>query len=574
MLTEHALDYTIIGIYLLLLLALGAYVARLSNNVSDYLRGGAQGTWWLVGASAFMGSFSAYTFTANGGLAYQGGPTPLSIFVGIAAGLLVAALFVAPWIRQTRGLTWLDIVRERYGPEVEQFCVYIGMVNQPISSAIQLWALCFFCSTIFGLPLQPTIVVVGLVVVFYSTVGGRWAVMMTDFLQGLVLLPVTLLIAFLCVRAVGGIDGLAAAFSDPRLAADFALVKPEGQFPADKFSWKWVLAMALIVFFNEISFNQAPKYLAVKDGASARKAALLSMVLMLVGGVIFLLPAMTSRILYSDLVQASPLANPAESAYAVAAMQVLPNGLTGVLVVAMFAATMTGMDLGLNTAAGGIIANMFPPLFRLLGFAPPSERAQMRLCMALTVVLGGVIISVALLLARAEKLDIFGAFTVFQSVIAVPMSLPFVISLFVKRLPRWSYFFMLGCGLLPTGYELFAGEKLPFQEKMFWIFGLVAAGAALCRLFYGRSSPDYRARVDKLFALMRTPVDYAKEVGTDKDRAQLALMGKMALAAGALLALLLLVPNDSNGRLGVLFLAGFVAATGALLLIASLRKRE
>jgi SSS family solute:Na+ symporter len=574
MASEHLLDYSIIGLYLLLLLALGVYVAKLSTNVSDYLRGGAQGTWWLVGTSTFMGSFSAYTFTANGGLAYQAGLTPVAIFLGIAGGLLAAAIFVGPWIRQSRALTAMDIVRERFGPEVEQFCVYIGIVNQPVSSAIQLWALCFFCSTIFGLPLQPTIIVVGCVVVFYSTVGGRWAVMMTDFLQGLVLVPVTLLIAWLCVRELGGFDALLGYFSDPRFRDDFAFVKPDGQFPDNKFGWQWIVAMFLIVFCNEVSFNQAPKYLSVKDGAGARRAALLSMGLMLLGGIIFLLPAVTARILHPDLVAASPLANPAESAYAVAAMQVLPQGLTGILVVAMFAATMTGMDLGLNTAAGVVVTNLAPPLCRRLGLPAPSARWQLPLCMLLTVALGGFIVGVALLLARAEKMDIFGAFTLFQSVIAVPMSQPFVLGLFIKRLPRWSYFFLLACGLSPTAWELAAGQKLVFQEKMLWIFGLTLAGAGVCRLAYPWSSAAYKARVEGLFQRMRTPVNYAAEVGADRDIFQLELMGRTAVIGGGLLALLLFVPNSAGDRLGVAFLAGFVAAVGGLLILVARRRRR
>jgi len=171
---DHRLEYLTIGIYLIGLLGLGAYLSRLNKNLSDYIRGGAQGTWWLVGSSAFMSSISAYTFTANNGLAFEGGPTPLFIFLAIAAGLLLAAIFTGPWFRQTRAITILDIVRERFGPEVEQFSVYLGLFTGPIAASIQLWALAVFTSSFFGFPLIGTIVTLGLVVLFYSTTGGRW----------------------------------------------------------------------------------------------------------------------------------------------------------------------------------------------------------------------------------------------------------------------------------------------------------------------------------------------------------------------------------------------------------------
>ncbi|MEX0320962.1 MAG: sodium:solute symporter [Puniceicoccaceae bacterium] len=565
----HSLEYLTIGIYLIFLIGLGIYLSRFNKNVSDYVRGGAQGTWWLVGTSAFMSSISAYTFTANNGLAYEGGPTPLFIFLAISSGLLVAAVFTGPWLRQSRALTVYDIIRERFGPEVEQFSAYLWLLTSLIAASIQLWALSVFISSVFGLPLIGTIVTLGFVVLFYSTIGGRWAVMATDFLQSLILVPMTLLIAFLCVHKIGGIGAFLDHFSMPEFAKDFKLINATEDFAGNKFAWKWIIAMFCVSFFNEISITNAYKYLSVKDGREARKSALLSLVLIACGGIIFLLPGMTSRFLYSAEVAAMQMENPTQSAYAVAALNILPNGLAGILVAAMFAATMSSMDTGLNGSTGGVVNNLIPALRRIFKLKPLKEATRVRLCKFVTLSLGLIIITFAVMWEVAEDMDIFEAFMLFTSMIVLPMSFPFTVSLFIKRLPRWSFFFILGCGIAPSVAAEISGRFFDspwlFQDKLFWILGWSTFATLLCMAFYKYSSAAYKERVEVFFKRLHTPVNFMEEVKVDRDQEQLKLMGTTSIMGGSLLLLLLLVPNSLGGRISVLFLAGFVIVVGIVL---------
>ena len=56
-------EYATLVIYLIMLLSLGAYFTWFNKNLSDFIRGGAQGTWWIVGMSMFVSAISAFTFT-------------------------------------------------------------------------------------------------------------------------------------------------------------------------------------------------------------------------------------------------------------------------------------------------------------------------------------------------------------------------------------------------------------------------------------------------------------------------------------------------------------------------------
>ena len=218
------IEYITLGIYLIVLMIVGGVFSRLNTNVSDFARGGAQGTWWMVGTSMFMAGISAFTFTGNASAAFSGGPTFLIIYLANCVGLALC-IIIGPWFRQTRATTWADILRERFNVSVEQFTSYFALLIQPISAATQLYALSIFTSSVLHVPTPWVIVVLGLIVLFYSTTGGRWAVMATDFVQGLVLLSLTILVFFLALHKIGGVSTFFSYFSDPRFAEDFKFVK-------------------------------------------------------------------------------------------------------------------------------------------------------------------------------------------------------------------------------------------------------------------------------------------------------------------------------------------------------------
>ncbi len=71
-------DYIIIGFYLVFMLAIGLVFRRMSKNTSDYFRAGGAMPWWLTGASAWIFSFSAWTFTGAAGKVYESGPLVLA----------------------------------------------------------------------------------------------------------------------------------------------------------------------------------------------------------------------------------------------------------------------------------------------------------------------------------------------------------------------------------------------------------------------------------------------------------------------------------------------------------------
>lgn len=570
--SQRSLEFVVVGVYLLFLLVIGLAFRKFNSNISDFFRNGARGTWWLVGTSSFMAGISAYTFTGASGVAYKAGWSIAIIYIANAAGYLVNFLFLAPWFRQLRVITAPEAIRLRFGFKTQQFYALFGVLTTLLYSSLQLWALAIFSAAVFGFDVSRIIIVVGLVVAIYSTTGGSWAVMATDFVQSLIMIPMTLLVSILCLIEVGGFSGFAALVTEAGLNSNYRLFNDPGEFPAMQFTLPWAAAIFIKQVMEHNTITSA-RYFGVKDGREARKAALLAFCLMTLGSVLWFIPPMVARLLYENDVATvgASLHDPAEAAFAIASMNLLPLGLMGMIVVAMLAATMSSMDTGLNRNAAIFVRDLYPPLCRLFRKEGFGDRGLLCLGRIFSLVFGFTIIGVALYFAEAGDGGMFDVMLKIGAVLGLPLSIPMLLGLFIRRAPAWSAIVAVLFGLTPGLWAELSGAGWNFQQA---VFANMAAGVIgfLLTIPFGKNVPDsYRRQVDDFFERMRRPVDFEMEVGQANDSSQLTLIGWFTLAVGAMILLFLLLPNPWHGRLSIMFVAGTVITIGALMTVAGRR---
>ena len=586
------IDWIVIGSYLALIMAMGAVFARFSKNDSDYFRGGSKGTWWLVGASAFMSGFSAYTFTAASGVAFESGWSVVVIYFANAFGYLLNFLFLAPWFRQIRATTGAEVIKMRYGLKTQQFYAWIGIVMSLLMAGIWLNGLAIFTAAIFGLNIKVVIVVVGIVVLFYSMSGGVWAVMGTDFLQSLILIPITILMAYLCLKQLGGFSGMFDAINEQGLTQDFNIINSPGRFLDSRCTWLWAIAIIVKNVTAHNTLGSAAKYFSVKDGREARMAAALAGILMVLGAIIWIIPPMASRLLFADAVNGIDVSRPAEAAYAVAALNLLPRGMIGLMVVARLAATMSSMDTGLNRNAAVFVRDILPNIYKVLGLKPVDTQTAMKFGKIYTGMFGVCIIGLALYFEAQQGKGVFTWMLGIGAMIGVPMSIPMLMGLFVKRAPSWAAIVTVCITMVPSVLGIYAksiagyfygdaaqgaqavddlsiyltGNPWSFQTKL--LLNLVVGVTVFaCTIPFARtSSQAYHDKVSAFFKRMHTPVDLATEVGELNDGKQLVVMGRFSMITGCLITLLCFAVNVSAGEhWAVLFVAGTVAGVGSIL---------
>lgn len=102
-------DYLIIGFYLLFLLAIGVVFRRMSRDTSDYFRAGGAMPWWITGASAWMVSFSAWTFTGAAGKVYETGTLVLVVFYSSCISYVIVMAWTCVRFRRMRVITWMPV---------------------------------------------------------------------------------------------------------------------------------------------------------------------------------------------------------------------------------------------------------------------------------------------------------------------------------------------------------------------------------------------------------------------------------------------------------------------------------
>lgn len=569
------IEYLVIFGYLLLIAIVGIVFRKFSSNTDDYFKSGSKGSWWLVGSSAFMSAFSAWTFTGAAGVAYESGFSVMIIFLGNAFGFFLNFLFLGPWLRQMRVTTFPEAISKRFGEKTRMFYALYEVPIRILYSAMALYGLGIFCSAVFGYNIYHVILVCGIVVLFYSATGGRWAVMATDFLQGLILIPLTIIIAWLCISEFGGLENMFQEIETQGLSEEFSMINSGALF-GGAYTWGWASAMVTKGFLVFNSMYAGPRYFSVKDGREARKAAILASALFLIGGLIWFLPPITARLLFADEVMALGISKPAEAAYAIASVNLLPAGLVGLIVVAILTATMSSMDTGLNTNVAILIKDIYPKLLRRFKWRARSETELLRYGRLYTWMMGVFILVLALYLAQQKGKGIFEIMLDVGALLMSPIQIPLMWGLFIRRTPSWAALSSIACAFFVSllaflnvplsNFGFSVDATWTFQAKFFGVLAAGSIGFLLTIPFAPPRDSEHRNMVDKFITTMKTPINFIEEVGQGNDKAQLKVIGLFGAAVAIFIALMLIIPNPAGGRIAIASLALIIGSISGLMI--------
>ena len=576
-------DIMIVGVYFLFLIAIGYFFKKYaSNSTSDYFSGGGKMLWWMVGATAFMTQFSAWTFTGAAGKAFEDGWAIVILFMANAAGYFACYFIFAPKARQLRIVTPMEGIRMRYGKVNEQVFTWFNMPSSILGAAVWLNGLAIFVSAVFGISVQHTIIATGVVVLLMSVTGGAWAVIASDFMQLVTIMAVTLACAVVAVVKGGGFTNM------------MSLGLPEQPIMGNGMNYTslfiaWVVILLCRQIFNIGSLTGgAYRYFSAKDTESAKKAALLAGVLMLVGPIIWFIPAWFVAGHYPDPTTWG-LSNLGSSikdgAYLVFVRNEMPAGMVGLMMSGIFAATMSSMDSALNRNAGIIIKNFYVPVIN----KDASEEKLLVLSKLTTVLFGVVIIGASLFISTLKNLSLFNATMYIGSLLAFPILIPGILGYFIKKTPDWAGWGSLLVGSLVSYWvamfdfsilenlfgleQAFTGRELSdFRVVLAFVAHIVVTGgffAGSTLFFKGFKDPEREEEHNRFFSNMNTPVVAKANAESEEcDNGQRAILGKLIVTFGCGITLLSLFPNEMWGRT-VFILVGIIVATVGVGLIKS-----
>lgn len=584
MITLHISEIITAVVYFAVLISIGITFKSFSSDADDYLRAGCRGTWWLVGASTFMASFTAMTFVAISGQAFVAGWSVMLITITGSIGPFIHAAYLAPKYRQLRVISGGDVMISRFGRASEQFVSYYGILAGMFGASLSLVGTATFVSTVFGLRLDLLIIGVGVAITIYSSCAGTWGVLATDFVQGSVLIPVTISVTVLALLHIGGVGNMFDMIDQQGLTEDFAILKPAGyvyktpvKITEGLFTPGWLLGLLFLQISGSTSL--AARYTSVKDGTEARKTALFVGCMLLFGASIWYIPAIVGRLaFYDDIMAVKNIPNVADAAYAVVSSKLLPTGLIGLMAMAILAATMSSLDSSFNGIAALVVRNIYPPLAAALGWKQVNDpKKQLIFGRCVNAVYGSILIILGLCFTKFGMKDgLYSYMLILMALIGFPSTVPMFMAMFVRKAPSWAYFLSMGFGIVGSSFCFFAPKinpaiKILWHHQLFIIGTLGAIGWLIACMFWNRTSQEYKDKVAEFYARMNRPVDFAKEVGTGNDFRQFKMVGFFVILAGVLLLLLLFAPNPLRGRITILCIAAFVLTLGFLLRLLGIR---
>ena len=371
------IDVWVVAVFSVLVFVCGMSFAKTGSNMKSFFAAGGALPWWMSGLSLFMSFFSAGTFVVWGSIAYTSGWVAITIQWTMAISGLIIGFFIAPRWRKTGALTAAQYITERLGYKTQRVYTYLFLFISIFTTAFFLYPVAKIVEVSTGIPIHLSIMVLGLLILIYTSVGGLWAVIVTDVLQFVVLTAAVLILVPLSFDAIGGLDAFVSRAPD----GFFSLITIE-------YSWAFVIAFGFYnLFFIAGNWAYVQRYTSVSTPGDAKKTGWLFGTLYMISPVIWMIPPMIYRVLNPEL---TGLAD--EGAYLLMAKKVLPAGLLGLMLGGMIFAASSSVNTTLNISAGVISNDIYKH------FKPnASHQRLVRVGRIATISLGLITIGIALM---------------------------------------------------------------------------------------------------------------------------------------------------------------------------------
>jgi SSS family solute:Na+ symporter len=431
------LDWAVIVVYCVGMLAVGWYYWRRNDTSEDYLLGGRRMKSLPVGLSLFATLFSTISYLAWPGEMIKYGPMILSIAVAYPFVALVAGRFLIPHFMQLRITSAYEILEVQLGLSIRLLGSTLFLLLRILWMSVIIYAtvgaiLVPLMGLDSGNPLHviPTCVVLGIVTLIYTAMGGLRAVVVTDVLQGLILFAGAIAAIIAVSIALGGVGGwwptswvshwTEPHFYDPNVRVTFV-----GAMVA---TFTWYISTA---GSDQMAIQ---RYLATRDASAARGVLNTSLV---ANTLVFLLLAGLGLALLAYF-QANPqqlpdgqtLVSNADQLFARFFVIGLPPGVSGLVVAGLLAAAMSSLSAGINSSCSVITVD-FIQRFRRLSAGPASQVGGAWLEKVISVLIGIVMVLLSSLVGSVHGNLLEIAYKV-VNLLSAPLFGLFFMALFVR----------------------------------------------------------------------------------------------------------------------------------------------
>ncbi|MBQ9294509.1 MAG: sodium/solute symporter [Bacteroidaceae bacterium] len=473
------LNWTVLILYLVAMLGMGIYFMKRENGAEDFFKGGGRIPWWAAGISIYATMLSAITYMAIPAKAYATDWTYYPMLWMIPVVGFPVIWYYLPYFRRLKAASAYAILEERFNLATRMMASTLFCIFMVARMALVMYLPSLALTAVTGIDIYLCIVLMGLVTIIYCTMGGVEAVIWGDVVQGCILVGGAIFAAvYLWAGTEGGFSGAwqIAVDNDKMRMFVWSLDYRRVTF--------WVAIIGGGIANNLISYTSdqtvIQRYMTTKDEKSAGRSILVNGFMSVFISVAFYFIGTGLYTFYKTHPQSLDITmQHADAIFPYFMMSQMPAGIAGLLIAAIFAATMSTISSNINSVSTAFSVDF------VQRFRPKTTDAALLRVARWTCVISGLIgLGIALLMATWDIASLLDYFNTILGLLTSGLGGLFVMAVFFPRIK--------GRAAL-TGF--IAGELVVFlmylyTDVNFFLFG--AAGivvSVLVALMLSQASP-------------------------------------------------------------------------------------
>ncbi|UDF03145.1 sodium/sugar symporter [Asticcacaulis sp. AND118] len=469
------IDLYILLAYIVGIFILAQVVSRRKTNEAvtskGYFLAGNQLPWWAIGASLIAANISAEQIIGMSGSGFRIGLAIASYEWMAAITLIIVGKYFLPVFIKNGVMTMPGFLEQRFGPSVKYLMAIFWLVLYVFVNLTSiLWLGATAISGVTGVEPIYAIIAIGLFALAYQINGGLKAVALTDIVQVFLLILGGLIIVFISFSKIGGeagvMGGLNTLYTQFPEHFDMILSKDSPHY-MDLPGIAVLVGGLWIMNISYWGFNQyiIQRALAAKSLGEAQKGIAFAAYLKLLMPVIVVFPGLAALIL-------APNIEKADHAYP-AMMQLLPNGLLGLVFAALVAAIVASLASKINSISTIFTLDVVAPLKKDI---PDQKLVTVGRIASVVSVIVAMAVAQPLLGKTDQAFQFIQEFTGFFTPGIVVI---FALGMFWKRCSTAGAFVAVAASVILSTVAKYVLPDVPFMDRVGYVF---LASLALCVL--------------------------------------------------------------------------------------------
>ena len=478
----QTIDYVVVVAYLCTIAAIGSSFYRRKSTAKDYFLGGRAMSWLPVGISIVAADLSAITVMGAPAWTYKHNLELLWAAMGYPLVMPIVILVFVPFYSKLNLYTAYEYLECRFDLRVRLVTSAMFQILRGMHVAIVIYAPSLVINLVTGLPVWACILFMGAFTTFYTTLGGMKAVIWTDVIQ---FCTVTLGIGLIFYTAVARVDGGLSAAWNTALAGGRLHFFNFSTDPTDLTSfWACVLGGSILCM-APLTTDQAilQRLFTTKSTRDCRQSVITQSVLVVpISAMLYLLGVALYAFYQRHPAQLSGL-TVEDAIMPFFAVTQLPVGMSGLVIAAIFAASMAVMSAGINALTTATTVDFYQRLYR-----PDAPEQHYATIGRIGTVCWGVLATLLALFAKYLG-ELVLAYNRVSSFISGPLLGIFLLGLLFRRTNPAGALAGAGCGALMVAVVSLNTEWSFFYFGAIGVATTVAAGY-LSSLFLAPPRPE------------------------------------------------------------------------------------